>query len=103
MKTLEEIKSSLADGKIDLTIHALKRIVERNISKREIMEAADSAILIEDYPEDKYYPSCLILGFTDAGRPIHLHVSRMENEKTRLITLYEPNESEWSDGFTKRR
>jgi len=44
------------------------------------MEAGESAIEIEDYPTDKYYPSCLLLGFTDNARPLHLHVSRMELE-----------------------
>ena len=31
--------------------------------------------VIEDYPEDKYGPSCLILGFTVYGRPLHVQCS----------------------------
>ena len=27
---------------------------------------------IEDYPNDKYDPSCLILGFTRSRRPLHI-------------------------------
>jgi hypothetical protein len=103
VKTLNDISFLLATGKIDLTAHALKRIVERNISKNEIMEAATGVIEIEDYPDDKYFPSCLLLGFTKAGRPLHLHVSRVEQESIRLITIYEPNENDWDDGFRKRR
>jgi hypothetical protein len=67
------------------------------------MEAGESAIEIEDYPTDKYYPSCLLLGFTDNARPLHLHVSRMDSDGVRLITIYEPNERDWTNGFTKRR
>jgi hypothetical protein len=78
-------------GKIELTAHSLHRIVERNISKAEIQEAAYNAEVIEDYPDDKYYASCLLLGLTEAGRPLHLHVSRVPGENVRLITLYEPN------------
>ena len=103
MKSLDVLRLDFAAGNIDVTTHALHRIVERNISKEEIMEAGESAIEIEDYPTDKYYPSCLLLGFTEHTRPLHLHVSRMESEGVRLITIYEPNERDWVDGFTKRR
>ena len=103
MKSLNDLRSDFAAGNIDVTSHALHRIVERNISKQEIMKAGESAIEIEDYPTDKYYPSCLLLGFTDAVRPLHLHVSRMDSDGVRLITIYEPNETDWVDGFTKRR
>jgi len=103
MKSTDDLRSDFAAGNIDITSHALHRIVERNISKQEIIEAGRSAIEIEDYPTDKYYPSCLLLGFTNNGRPLHLHVSRMEREGVRLITIYEPNERDWNNGFTKRR
>jgi hypothetical protein len=103
MKTLEEIRSDLADGRIELTIHSLRRIIERNISKQEIAEAGNDGEEIEDYPDDKYFPSCLLLGFTSAGRPLHLQVSRIPSENARLITIYEPNSEEWVDSFRKRR
>jgi Domain of unknown function (DUF4258) len=35
---------------------------------QEIREAIEIGEIIEDYPEDKYAPSCLILGFTKSGR-----------------------------------
>ena len=64
MKTLDEICRQLADGQFEFSRHAFKRAVERNISDSEIREAGKSAIIIEDYPNDKYAPSCLLLGFT---------------------------------------
>jgi hypothetical protein len=103
MKTLEEIKKDLAEGKVELTAHSIKRIVQRNISEKEIQEAALSALLIEDYPEDKYYSSCLLLGFTEKNRPLDVHVSRMPGDCARLITIYEPNSSEWVDNYSKRK
>lgn len=103
MKTLGEIKRNLADGNVELTVHSLRRIVQRNIAEQEIKEAALSAEIIEDYPDDKYYPSYLLLGFTRRDRPIHLHVSRMPGECVRLITIYEPNSYEWVDNYSKRK
>ncbi|MFI5200909.1 MAG: DUF4258 domain-containing protein [Candidatus Kapaibacterium sp.] len=103
MKTLTNIRESLGEGRIELTAHALKRMVERNISKREIMETSTNLELIEDYADDKYYPSCLLLGYTAHGRPLHLHASRLSGENVRLITVYEPNPEEWVDNFRRRK
>src|SRR4051812_12981499 len=103
MKSLDELRLLFAAGRIELTAHALKRIVERNISQSEIAEAGGMAEIIEDYPEDKYFPSALLLGHTAMGRPLHLHTSKMDGDCVRLITIYEPNPQEWVDNFRKRK
>jgi hypothetical protein len=64
MKTLEDIRDQLAAGAFEFSRHAFRRVVERNISEQEIREAGAHAELIENYPEDKYSPSGLLLGFT---------------------------------------
>ena len=102
MKTLEEIQRQLSLGEFDFSRHALKRVVERNISELEIKEAGRNAKIIEDYPDDKYTPSCLLLGFTETGRPLHIQVSLADTEFVKIITLYEPGEDEWID-YSKRR
>jgi hypothetical protein len=102
MKSLERIRHQLAEGEFEFTRHALKRAVERNISEAEIREAAESAEQIEDYPDDKYSPSCLIFGMTKDNRPLHFQVSYEETPTVRIITLYEPDPDEWID-FRKRR
>lgn len=102
MLTLEQVRLLLAQGKYELTTHALRRVVERNISATEIRDAGTSAELIEDYPTDKYGPSSLLLGWTVVQRPLHLHVARSENIKVKIITLYEPRPDEWIDYRTRR-
>jgi len=71
MKSLSEIRRQLADGQFEFSRHAFRRTVERNISEQEIREAGVQAEIIEDYPDDKYGPSGLLLGFTSAGRALH--------------------------------
>jgi hypothetical protein len=66
------------------------------------METGDNAIIIEDYPDDKYSPSCLILGLTINKRPLHLQVSRRESDILTIITLYDPDQTEWID-YSQRR
>lgn len=102
MKTLDEIRRQLTEGRFEFSRHAFKRTVERNISETEIRKAGNRVIIIEDYPDDKYTPSCLLLGFTDTGRPLHLQVSYADSELIKLITIYEPDESEWLN-YSKRR
>ena len=103
MKTLLQIRALLSAGKFDFTRHAFKRAVERNISDAEICYAGAEAMLIEDYLDDKYAPSCLILGFTKLGRPLHIQVSYADGDTVKIITIYEPNAVEWVDNRRRRR
>ena len=102
MTRLETIRMQLEAGEFELRRHALRRMVERNISAVEVEEAGAAAEIIEDYPDDKYSPSVLLLGFTSGGRPLHFQVSLVEAERTKIVTMYEPEPSEWVD-FRKRR
>lgn len=102
MKPLAEIQRQLADGEYDLSRHAFRRAIERNISELEIRTAGAHAEVIEECPEDKYSPSVLLLGYTATGRPLHMQVSAGASAMTRIVTLYEPDPDEW-DEFRKRR
>lgn len=102
MKSIDEIREQLQSGNFEFTRHRLKRLVERNISRSEIMKTGDNAVIIEDYPDDKYSPSCLILGLTINNRPLHLQVSRRESDMLTIITLYEPEQTEWIN-YSQRR
>ncbi len=102
MKTFEEIRRQLSAGEFEFSRHALKRAVERNISEVEIIQIAEYVEVIEEYPNDKYAPSCLALGFTEEGRPLHLQVSFADTPAVRIITVYEPDPEEWIE-FRKRR
>lgn len=54
----------------------------------EIIEIGYNVVLIEDYPDDKYSPSCLLLGFTDEERSLHLQVFRIDSNTLTIITIY---------------
>ena len=97
MKSLEDIQKQIQAGNFEFTRHAFKRAVERNISEREIREMGATLEIIEDYPEDKYSPSSLLLGFTQGKRAIHIQVSRAAGDSVKIITIYEPESSKWSE------
>jgi hypothetical protein len=99
MKTLLEIQKQLQAGAFEFTRHAFKRAIERNINEREIREAGINVTIIDD----KYSPSYLLLGFTKANRALHFHISRVDSDRTKIITLYEPEQNEWIDYKTRRK
>ena len=102
MNTLDDIRRQLSTGEFEFSHHAFKRVVERNISEAEIRQAGIHAAIIEDYPDDKYAPSSLLLGFTGVSRPLHIQVSRMDSVLLKIVTIYEPDPAEWYD-YARRR
>src|SRR4051812_2522579 len=102
MKSLEEVRRQLSSGDFEFSRHAFRRSVERNISEREIREAGSRADIIENYPDDKYAPSALLLGLTAGGRALHFQVALDSAPFAKIITIYEPNPNEWID-HRKRR
>jgi hypothetical protein len=76
---------------------------ERNISEVDVLDVLEQGIVIENYPTDKPYPSCLILGFVK-GRPIHVVVAEATDDNISvIITVYEPNLEIWDQGFKTRK
>ena len=83
-------------------LHTRKRMIERVIRIEEVRQAIDSGEIIEEYPEDKPLPSCLIFGKTMRGRPIHVVVAINSEDVVAMITVYQPDEKEWVD-YRRRR
>ena len=98
---IKMIKEQFEAGKHRFTIHAFERCVERNISPNEVKYAILSGEIIEDYPEDKYGPSCLIYGVTKEGKILHVQCSI---DPVWIITAYDPtlNPEEWETNFKRR-
>ena len=63
---IEEIRHKFSENYFEFSQHALDASIVRHISVEEIREAISSGSIIEDYPQDKYGPSCLIMG-VDTG------------------------------------
>lgn len=99
---LQKIRTKALRGQFEFSQHATDQSIRRWITVQELREAMQAPELIEDYPDAKYGPSCLILGFTNAGRPLHIHCSHASREIVKIITLYEPSPSIWLD-FKHRR
>lgn len=102
MARIDEIRDKIERGQFELSRHAVDQSILRRINLREIREAIEGGKLIEDYPKDKYGPSCLLLGSTRTGRPVHVHCSYPSRWLIKIITVYEPDPNFWID-FERRK
>lgn len=94
---IDEIRAKFAVGLFEFSRHAVDQSILRRISVQELLEAIVTGELIEDYPNDKYGPSCLIFGVTIVERPMHIQCSYPSRPLLKIITLYEPDEDLWID------
>jgi hypothetical protein len=99
---LEKLRSKITEGRFEFSQHAVDQSIIRHISVQEIREAFANCQIVEDYPDDKYGPSCLILGFTLADRPLHILCSYPSRPLVKIVTLYEPDPDQWIDFRTRR-
>ncbi len=99
---LEKIKALCISGRIAWTNHALLRMIQRQIDREDIKNGILVGEIIENYPDDYPYPSCLILSANSGGLPLHI-VCGVTNTELWIITAYRPNLTEWKPDFKTRR
>jgi hypothetical protein len=74
------------------------------ILDQEVYEAATGCSIVEEYPDDRPYPSVLVLGRTSQGRPVHVVCAYApEDDQLIVITVYEPDPDRWDEEFRQRR
>ena len=93
----------MINQRIVFRIHAIQRMFERKISAGNVRQVLQSGEMIEDYSEDMTHPGGLMSG--KRGQR-HFHVIMAENTKDEelvVITVYEPDPSQWKPGFRDRK
>ena len=90
-------------AELSFSAHALTRMFEHAIDPQAVRTVIDCGETIEDYPDDKPFPSGLLLG-TVAERILHVVAARdMATGKCYVITVYPPDSARWDSDFRKRR
>lgn len=102
--TITEITSAIQQGRIKITDHADEEAQADNLTFSEIYLSVFWGKVVEDYPNDKPYPSCLIYGKTFSGDPIHsVWAYNSDSAWAVLITVYRPDPERWIDWQERRR
>ena len=61
MAIIDDLREKIAHGQFEFSQHAVDQSIVRHISVQELREAIAVGEIIEDYPTDKYGPSCLAI------------------------------------------
>lgn len=103
MLNIEKLKEIVQnDDKVLVTGHAASRLRARGIRYDDIISAVKSGEIIEYYPDDYPFPSCLVLGVSVENRKLHI-VCGSDNEYVWIITAYYPSEDKWLEDYKTRR
>ena len=100
--TMEDIARFCKTRSLRWTNHILERILSREISTDDVVTALANGEIIEQYPTDYPYPSCLVLGHTVKSKALHV-VCGSDGTELWLITAYVPSITVWTENFKQRR
>ena len=96
-------KTAMRCDRIVFSGHPARRLFERAIGANEVAKILRHGEVIDDYPDDIPYPSCLVLGYVE-DRPIHIVVAiDAETRICHVVTVYSPDPKLWENGFRRRR
>ena len=70
---LDELREAIRTGAFQWRKHTLIRLAERSIPQHIVVEIIIKGEIIEDYPHNAPFPSCLMLGWV-AGTAYHVGV-----------------------------
>ena len=96
------IRHKIKSGDYELSGHADEEREAEKITLVDIEQAVFSGELIEDYPKDPRGPSCLVLGYTTNGYPLHIVCGQTPLKGLRIITVYTPSLPKWIDSRTRK-
>jgi hypothetical protein len=93
---ITEIIKAVKSGRVNVTAHAREEARDDVLLLDDIFFSVNNGEIIENYPNDKPYPSCLIYGMVENGNPIHsVWAYSSESRIAILITVYRPNPKSW--------
>jgi len=100
--TIEDIVLLCNAHSVRWTSHILERMFRRGINMDDVLSVLVNGEIIEQYPTDYPFPSCLVLGYTRAGKTLHI-VCGSNGAELWLITVYIPSPADWTEDFRHRR
>jgi len=97
------LRKAIENGQIKWQRHALERMMERGITRDSVKKILLEGEVIEEYINDKPYPSALFFGYIDK-QPLHVVAAiDVGNEWCFVITAYIPDLEHFEEDFKTRR
>lgn len=101
---IEDLIDAIRQSRMRISDHADEEAESDRLSFDEIFFSVLQGEIIEEYPDDEPYPSCLIYGESFKGEPVHsVWAFNKETKWAVLITVYRPDPDRWIDWRTRRK
>jgi hypothetical protein len=101
---IEDIADAIRTNRLRISDHADEEAEADGLTFDEIYFSVLYGEIIENYPTDKPFPSCLIFGRTFSGVPVHsVWAYNRESKWAVLITVYRPDPKRWSNWRERRK
>jgi len=98
---IERIRAQAIAENLRITQHAQQEMVEENIIFDEVLEAICTGEILENYPQHRRGPCCLLKGLSRNVRPLHI-VCTTTRPVLIIITVYEPKPPKWKTPTQRR-
>ena len=83
-----ELRKLCIPKNIRITLHAAKRLEQRGIFLKDVISCIMNGEIIEQYPDDYPYPSCLILGMSIEDKYLHVVIGNHKSEFVPYNSLF---------------
>lgn len=100
---LGQLIQAIHSGCVRITDHADEEAANDQLAIDEVYFSVLHGEIIENYPQDHPYPSCLVYGSAPDGEPVHsVWAYNAQNGWAVLITVYRPDPHRWIHWRTRR-
>jgi len=101
---ISKIIDAIRGNRVRITHHADEEAEADHLTFEEVYFSVLNGEIIEDYPNDTPYPSCLIYGQTFSIEPVHsVWAFNEQNQWAVLITVYRPDPNRWINWRERRK
>lgn len=96
----EWIQSCIQDGNYYFSAHGDQERQNDNLLIGSIETALLNGKILEEYEDTGRGESCLVMGFTDTNKPVHIVCGRM-GDSLVIVTVYIPAKPKFKNPFER--
>ena len=103
--TLMQVLALLERNDVRISDHGYDELAADDIYVNDILNGAQKAVVVEEYPTYQKGPCVLALQKDRNGNPVHVvwGIPRGASKPAGLVTAYRPESKAWTEDFLRRR
>jgi hypothetical protein len=91
---LARVQAQAAAREIRISLHGQDEMLDESVTLQDVLDAIEVGQILEDYPDHRRGPCCLLYGIARTGRQLHV-VCTTAQPILVIITVYEPKPPKW--------